>query len=378
MKTNLFTAIILLIFAVSCSKDSEIGNQFIFNDAEVDDNLKINQLQYLGSHNSYKKQMEPELFEFLIGFNSLFPEDVNELDYYHLPLKEQFEKYGVRKLELDFYADLNGGRFYNRGGNAFIGKPIESGISVLLEPGNKVMHIADIDFETHHYTLSDAFREVKAWSKNNPTHLPIFIMLETKASTIFDQIELFQNFATAEPWDLERLNVIEQEILSVFNTEDIIKPDDVRGNFNTLNEAVLQNGWPTVGESRGKVMFLFDQKNINSIYRQGNASLEGKLIFTDSNPGDPDGAFVKRNNAFSSDIADLVAQGYLVRTRADAGTIEARTGDFSRLNAALQSGAHFISTDYYRPDPRYVESTEWTDYKVELENHSYQLNPITN
>lgn len=384
MKLNeiaiIFAACILIM--TSCKKDNDIvkkyNNNNIFNDEDVDDNLRINQLQYIGSHNSYKKQIEPELFEFLLGFNNLFPDDVNDLDYYHLPLKEQFGKYGVRQIELDFYADFDGGRFYGRGGNAFIGKPTESGIPQLLEPGNKVMHIADIDFETHYFTLTETFQAIKNWSNQFPKHLPIFILLETKTSTLTDQVDIFEGFADAEPWDLERLNVIEQEILSVFSTDDIIKPDDVRGNYSTLNEAVLDNNWPTIGESRGKVMFMFDQTNINSTYRQGNASLEGKLIFTSSTPGAPDGAFIKRNNVFSSDIQTLVEQGYIVRTRADSGTNEARNGDYSKLNKALQNGAHFISTDYYRPDPRYTESTGWTDYQVTFENHSYRLNPITN
>ena len=42
--------------------------------------------------------------------------------------------------------------------------------------------------------------------------------------------------------------------------------------------------------------------------------------------------------------------GYLVRTRSDANTTEARENDYSRFEAALESGAQIISTDYYLPD----------------------------
>ncbi|WP_242403292.1 Ca2+-dependent phosphoinositide-specific phospholipase C [Asaia platycodi] len=52
-------------------------------------------------------------------------------------------------------------------------------------------------------------------------------------------------------------------------------------------------------------------------------------------------------------------QGYLVRTRADANTIEARQNDLKRRDVAFSSGAHLISTDYpgFEPAP-------WHDYAV--------------
>jgi len=42
----------------------------------------------------------------------------------------------------------------------------------------------------------------------------------------------------------------------------------------------------------------------------------------------------------------------MIRTRTDAGTIEARTKDYNRLNKALSTGAQILSTDYYQPDPK--------------------------
>ena len=46
-------------------------------------------------------------------------------------------------------------------------------------------------------------------------------------------------------------------------------------------------------------------------------------------------------------IRVLVSVGYMVRTRADADTWEARTNDTRRRDAAFGSGAQAISTDYY-------------------------------
>ena len=39
---------------------------------------------------------------------------------------------------------------------------------------------------------------------------------------------------------------------------EIVTPDDVRGDFPTLGEAVQKNGWPELGEIRGKVLFTLD------------------------------------------------------------------------------------------------------------------------
>jgi hypothetical protein len=97
-------------------------------------------------------------------------------------------------------------------------------------------------------------------------------------------------------------------------------------------------------------------------------------LFTNATPGDADAAFVKRNDPIggATDIPALVAQGYLVRTRADADTAEARTGDTTQRDAAIASGAHFVSTDYPVENPDFG-----TGYRVEIPNGSpARCNPI--
>jgi hypothetical protein len=67
----------------------------------------------------------------------------------------------------------------------------------------------------------------------------------------------------------------------------------------------------------------------------------------------------------------------MVRTRADAGTWESRSGDYSRMNMAFSSGAQIISTDYYRPDERAPIDPDWSDYSVQLPNYVVaRLNPV--
>ena len=82
--------------------------------------------------------------------------------------------------------------------------------------------------------------------------------------------------------------------------------------------------------------------------------VDDRLIFVDVPPSDPDAAVTVVNDPISdaARIRDLVTQGFIVRTRADADTVEARSGDTTRRDAAFASGAQYVSTDYVFPDDR--------------------------
>ena len=115
-------------------------------------------------------------------------------------------------------------------------------------------------------------------------------------------------------------------------------------------------GWPRLGRARGCVLFTFDNGGAQrDAYLAGHPSLARRFLFTDSTPGEASAAFVKVNDPLSQSpsIPDLVAAGYLVRTRADADTVEARAGNTVPRDAALASGAQFVSTDYPVEDPAF-------------------------
>ncbi len=72
-----------------------------------------------------------------------------------------------------------------------------------------------------------------------------------------------------------------------------------------------------------------------------------------------------------------MSEGYFVRTRADTDTTEARSGDTTRRDAALASGAQIVSTDYYRPDPRGGKEKGWSEYCVQIPGGgAIRINPI--
>ncbi len=122
-------------------------------------------------------------------------------------------------------------------------------------------------------------------------------------------------------------------------------------------------------------MFVLDEggKKLED-YTRGHPALKGRMLFINAKEGAPEAAFRIINDPIKDGeyIQHLVRLGYLVRTRADSGTEEARRGDTSRLEAALASGAQFISTDYYLPNPAFG-----TDYQVRLPHgKTFRLNPL--
>jgi hypothetical protein len=110
---------------------------------------------------------------------------------------------------------------------------------------------------------------------------------------------------------------------------------------------------------RGRIVLALDNTGLRDLYRAGRPSLEGRVLFTPSSPGEPDAAFAKLNDPVgdADAIAAALAANMVVRTRADADTVQARADDTTRRDAALTSGAQLVSTDYPEADPalsRYV------------------------
>jgi hypothetical protein len=100
---------------------------------------------------------------------------------------------------------------------------------------------------------------------------------------------------------------------------------------------------------------LDDNAKKVAIYRGTRRSLEGRAMFINTDEFSPAAAYLTLNEPLSDAkrIRAAVEAGFLVRTRADADTAEARSGDVARREAALASGAQYVSTDYMQPDRRF-------------------------
>lgn len=349
--SNPLTLTVALGFAIGCSSSSDSTPSDL-----QDQRLRMNEIQVLGTHNSYHIQPRDRILELLAIFDS--QELADSLEYTALPLAEQFDR-GVRQLELDIFADPQGGMYATRRALILTDEDPESGIPELDEPGMKVLHIQDIDFETHCLTFKECLMTVRQWSDANPRHIPITIMIEAKEEVIPDPLDL--GFVIPLEFGPEELEDLEREILDVFPEDRLVRPDDVRGERDSLEQAVLTDGWPTLAEARGKVMFVFlNRSAARDQYIDGHPSLRGRAMFTNSDAGTPEAAWLNVNNALNDgeEIRGLVEAGYLVRTRADEETQQARDDDYTLQEAAFASGGHFVSTDYVVPNPDF--GTEYT------------------
>jgi hypothetical protein len=345
-------ALALAVSVVACTDggDPTVGGSTTITVARpLDDELRLNDVQVLGSHNSYHLQADPPVFDALRAFDASLAESI---EYSHPPLDVQLGEQGIRQLEIDVFADPDGGRYASPAGAAFVG--VEPDVDpIMLEPGFKVLHIQDIDYRSTCLTFVACLTIVRDWSLANPGHAPLFVMIETKDTPIPDP---GLGFVVPPPMTVADFDALDAEIRSVFDDDHVITPDEVRGDHETLDEAVRTDGWPTLGASRGKVLFgHVNGGELRERYLEGHPALEGRMMFTSSAEGRPDAAFVRIDDpvADGDRIRAAVRDGYLVRTRSDADTVEARSGDTTRRDAALASGAHHISSDYAVDDPRF-------------------------
>jgi hypothetical protein len=267
----------------------------------LDDVLTFADLQALGTHNSYHLRTEGV--------------DRPEWDYDHAPLDGQLGEQGVRQFELDLS---------------------------WVDDHFEVFHVGILDENTTCRLLADCLATMKRWSDANPGHHPLFTLLEMKDDP--DRVDL-----TAAVWGLEA------ELARVWPRERLVVPDDVQRGAASLREGLAQGGWPTLGALRGKALFVLHAGGgWSDAYFDGERSSAGRLLFPDVDDLDHPLAAVHTYNdpvGDASRIADAVAAGHLVRTRTDSDGNEARANDTRVRDAALASGAHFVSTDFPIPHP---------------------------
>ncbi len=355
--------------------------------ARQDQVVHINQVQVIGTHNSYHTGLAPSEVKVV---EQASPRGMRALEYAHPPLPDQLSG-GVRQLEIDVYADSKGGRYSHP---TIVDKVAAAGLPAdpdfdpnheMDKPGFKVMHGMNVDQRSSCHTFIGCLTIVRNWSQQHPGHLPIFILVETKQGRRAPTTPAAGAEAAPlgpEPFTSATFDALDAEIRSVFSEKEMITPDQVRGSYDTLPEAVQatgksvggkKGGWPTLAEARNKVVFLMDQRPVTPVYTEGHPALRGRVIFTNSVAGAPDAAFMEQNDPDKAKIDALALQGYLIRTRTDDGTVEARANDHAHADAALSSGAQMLSTDYPPAEP-----AKWTGFFVGFPNSLVaRCNPVT-
>lgn len=318
------------------------------------DTIRLNHYKILASHNSYKKHPNPKVIKFLSKFKKqLGPSnDPEQMDYGHVSLSEQFDNYNIRGIEIDVNYDPKGGLYRKRKVNKLIsGLRQKIKDPLMKQPGFKVLHIADVDYETNYLTFKQVLNELKCWSYAHPNHTPIFVNIESKGFNPGDESGFlrFLGFKRALQFNAKAFQDLDNEILEILPADKIFKPIDLKGKYATIKERLNTEGWPLLSNCMGKIIFILEGNNQN-LYEQTGVN---RPMFVYNPPNGENTAFVVKNDPIGNEKEiELLTHKYIVRTRSDAGTLEARANDYTRLNAAIQSGAQIISTDYYKPDPR--------------------------
>ncbi len=269
------------------------------------DELRINQLQFVGSHNSYKLWMSDEDEAALRARN---PEAADSLDYGHIPLARQLTL-GLRKLELDVFWDPDAGNF-------------------------PVGHVQVIDMNTLCTPLRTCLEALKAWSDDNPTHVPVWVSFNAKDQPI-------EGLPDPAPFTAAAFAALDEVLRDVLG-DRLIEPAKVKPGPGAPV-------WPPLAQARGSFLLILDEVGAKrEVYA---ASWRERAMFVNVEPTHPAAAVMIVNDPVKDGarIAQLVRDGYMVRTRADADTREARANDTGRRDAAFASGAQAVSTDYYLP-----------------------------
>ncbi|MEZ4266781.1 MAG: Ca2+-dependent phosphoinositide-specific phospholipase C [Myxococcota bacterium] len=271
----------------------------------LDDTLRVNHIQAMGTHNSYHVRPDEET--------------IPPWDYTHAPLDVQLGELGVRQVELDIH---------------------------YTGPGEfAVFHLPLLDSVSTCADLASCMGDIRRWSDAHRGHHLIWVLIEPKDEV--DSQKLATHFAE-----------VDDALRAAWPRERVLTPDDLRGTHASIRERLTAEGWPTLGATRDKVMFvMLDEGDNQKAYLDTFPGLEGAMIFMRGGRGEPWGCVLELNDApqDAAAIATALAEGYLVRSGtggADSTPEELAT----RAAAALAAGANFISTDF----PAGTPDAPWT------------------
>lgn len=266
--------------------------------------IKFNEIQFIISHNSYKKNISDLNYILLSPFTGVKPSR-----YEHDFILNQLND-GARGVELDI-------QYVNK---RFL-----------------VFHIAVKDSRTHCPSWELAVEELKIWSDANPNHLPICVLVEIKAENL--PIEVYKR--------------LDQTIESVFGRDKLITPSLLMGENETLRSVADKNDWVTLDKVLGKAMFILHPCDGTDKYIEADPTMRSQVMvpmfaaaeLQSENPKHSDYYLLLKNDDPDPEkIQPLVNSGFMVRTRMDEPLIYSE----ERKRQAIASGAQIISADYQK------------------------------
>ena len=263
----------------------------------ADGGLRLNQLQIVGTGESYKQAPASGLLT-LVRLSG--KKNAQKLDFGEPPLAAQLDQ-GARALSFDIAYDPKGGLFKTPAAAAMADDLLDKDFTeAMAAPGFKVVHVLDVDYRSSCLTLRTCLGQVVAWSQAHPGHLPIMISLTSNSEKT-----PMPGAATPQAWDGAALAALEREITAAIPPDMLLTPRDVKGSSPSLRQAVLEHGWPLLASARGEVIVLLNDTPAKV------ALYDGQTMFVTAPESAPNAAFIA--------IADPRTDGARITAAVKAG-----------------------------------------------------------
>lgn len=275
------------------------------------DALRVNHMHARATVNSYHDvdhDTEPEL-----------------MGYIHRPLAEQAGEHGIRFFDFDLIPDRRAG--------------------IELDPA-VTDHIADeLAICTTWYRC---MLELAAWMDDHRRHALIVVLVG----------EAYL-FATSRGLHFQ-LDDLEEMAVTAFDRERILSPAEIRGRHPSLRAAIRADGWPTIEETRGRIMFVLNDRTLSRerYLERGGLDADDRFLFLIGDRDDPESGDevvftfepvlppLEEDGDpwyFETDPADLER----IRALAEAGYLVHGISDDPQMIEDLRAaGAHFVGTRF--------------------------------
>jgi hypothetical protein len=278
----------------------------------IAEQIQINQLRYLCTHNSYKQGLHNPAKFF---YNYIIPYAIGKKSNYGYDNITQQLNIGIRGFEFDLYYAENEDEYR-----------FECYHNSWLETNSSV-----VDFEK-------GLEEIKMWSEYNPNHMPIFITIEPKDNVPLDK---------AKGLGKVELETLDDLILEYF-PDKVITYSQMLNGFGDFQEMREANGYIKLEDCIGKFVFLLHEYENFEEYIDIPAEnrVMIPLVWASS---------LKENKyldltCFAQDhdynhpekLDPLIEENYIVRTRLDIYP----KYEFETTEARLDTGAQLVCTDY--------------------------------
>jgi len=295
-------------------------------DAGAKRDARLNEVRFLGTHNSYKayNPSAEKLMQRLIA--PLRLAEGREWSYGFEPLCDQFDK-GIRSIELDVMREKDGFR---------------------------CAHIPVVDVASNCPDFALALEEIALWSGAHPGHLPFTVLIEAK-DTLLSGGMVFHRF------NLDDVLLLDKLAADAFG-ERLYTPAEMLGEHEDFLQLRAADDYPALSDLLGKIIVIYHYAGATTeAYVAHDPTLRTQRMFPSigqwayyGNEGldDSYACFLIDNWSDSPYMEENTrVKNMLVRTRVD---VFPWRGDAWEAQA-MSTGAFILTTDF---PPRDVPGEE--------------------